>query len=180
MADVLFGDYNPAGKLPVTFYKSTSQLPDYEDYSMRGRTYRYFSDPLFAFGYGQSYTTFEITDGKLNVEKASLEGTNAPSSVFNFQCKVKNTGRRDGTEVVQLYLRDPSDADGPLKSLRGFQRVSVKAGQTADVTIRLTPQSFEFWDAQTNTMRVKPGRYELFYGSSSRDVDLQKLTVDYQ
>ena len=180
VADVLFGDYNPAGKLPVTFYKSTSQLPDYEDYSMRGRTYRYFSDPLFAFGYGQSYTTFEITDGKLNVEKASLEGTNAPSSVFNFQCKVKNTGRRDGTEVVQLYLRDPSDADGPLKSLRGFQRVSVKAGQTADVTIRLTPQSFEFWDAQTNTMRVKPGRYELFYGSSSRDVDLQKLTVDYQ
>ena len=180
VADVLFGDYNPAGKLPVTFYKSTSQLPDYEDYSMRGRTYRYFSDPLFAFGYGQSYTTFEITDGKLNVEKASSEGTNAPSSVFNFQCKVKNTGRRDGTEVVQLYLRDPSDADGPLKSLRGFQRVSVKAGQTADVTIRLTPQSFEFWDAQTNTMRVRPGRYELFYGSSSRDVDLQKLTVDYQ
>ena len=180
VADVLFGDYNPAGKLPVTFYKSTSQLPDYEDYSMRGRTYRYFSDPLFAFGYGQSYTTFEITDGKLNVEKASSEGTNAPSSVFNFQCKVKNTGRRDGTEVVQLYLRDPSDADGPLKSLRGFQRVSVKAGQTADVTIRLTPQSFEFWDAQTNTMRVKPGRYELFYGSSSRDADLQKLTVDYQ
>ncbi len=180
VADVLFGDYNPAGKLPVTFYKSTSQLPDYEDYSMRGRTYRYFSDPLFAFGYGQSYTTFEITDGKLNVEKASPEGTNAPSSVFNFQCKVKNTGRRDGTEVVQLYLRDPSDADGPLKSLRGFQRVSVKAGQTADVTIRLTPQSFEFWDAQTNTMRVKPGRYELFYGSSSRDADLQKLTVDYQ
>jgi len=180
VADVLFGDYNPAGKLPVTFYKSTSQLPDYEDYSMRGRTYRYFSDPLFAFGYGQSYTTFEITDGKLNVEKASPEGTNAPSSVFNFQCKVKNTGRRDGTEVVQLYLRDPSDADGPLKSLRGFQRVSVKAGQTADVTIRLTPQSFEFWDAQTNTMRVRPGRYELFYGSSSRDADLQKLTVDYQ
>ena len=180
VADVLFGDYNPAGKLPVTFYKSTSQLPDYEDYSMRGRTYRYFSDPLFAFGYGQSYTTFEITDGKLNIEKASSEGTNAPSSVFNFQCKVKNTGRRDGTEVVQLYLRDPSDADGPLKSLRGFQRVSVKAGQTADVTIRLTPQSFEFWDAQTNTMRVKPGRYELFYGSSSRDADLQKLTVDYQ
>jgi len=179
VADVLFGDYNPAGKLPVTFYKSTSQLPDYEDYSMRGRTYRYFSDPLFAFGYGQSYTTFEITDGKLNVEKASPEGTNAPSSVFNFQCKVKNTGRRDGTEVVQLYLRDPSDADGPLKSLRGFQRVSVKAGQTADVTIRLTPQSFEFWDAQTNTMRVKPGRYELFYGSSSRDADLQKLIVDY-
>ena len=180
VADVLFGDYTPAGKLPVTFYKSTSQLPDYEDYSMRGRTYRYFSDPLFAFGYGQSYTTFEITDGKLNVEKASPEGTNAPSSVFNFQCKVKNTGHRDGTEVVQLYLRDPSDADGPLKSLRGFQRVSVKAGQTADVTIRLTPQSFEFWDAQTNTMRVKPGRYELFYGSSSRDADLQKLTVDYQ
>ena len=180
VADVLFGDYNPAGKLPVTFYKSTNQLPDYEDYSMRGRTYRYFSDPLFAFGYGQSYTTFEITDGKLNNEKASPEGTNAPSSVFNFQCKVKNTGRRDGTEVVQLYLRDPSDADGPLKSLRGFQRVSVKAGQTADVTIRLTPQSFEFWDAQTNTMRVKPGRYELFYGSSSRDADLQKLTVDYQ
>ena len=169
VADVLFGDYNPSGKLAVTFYKDDSQLPDYEDYSMKGRTYRYFDDPLFAFGYGQSYTSFEVKDGKLNLK---ADGTGTLTVV------VENTGKRDGTETVQLYLRNLSDAEGPLKSLRGFQRVSVKAGQKTTVTLPLERKSFEFWDAETNSMRTKPGRYELLYGNSSRDGDLKKLEVN--
>ena len=164
VADVLFGDYNPSGKLPVTFYKNSSQLPDYEDYSMKGRTYRYFNDPLFAFGYGLSYTTFEIGEAKMN----GTESITIP---------VTNTGKKDGTEIVQLYIRDLSDQEGPLKSLRGFQRVEVKAGQTTNATIELTKKSFEFWDAETNTMRTKPGQYEILYGISSQDKDLKRLTV---
>ncbi|MBR4388490.1 MAG: glycoside hydrolase family 3 C-terminal domain-containing protein, partial [Prevotella sp.] len=169
VADVLFGDYNPSGKLPVTFYKSSEQLPDYEDYSMKGRTYRYFNDPLFAFGYGQSYTSFEIKNGKLNIQN---DGSGTLS------VDVTNTGKRDGTEIVQVYIRDLSDTEGPLKSLRAFQRVDVKAGQTAKAVLQLTPKSFEFFDTETNTMRIKPGKYEIFYGNSSRDVDLKKMTFD--
>ena len=169
VADVLFGDYNPSGKLTVTFYKDDSQLPDYEDYSMKGRTYRYFDNPLFAFGYGQSYTSFEVKDGRQNLK---ADGTGTLTVV------VENTGKRDGTETVQLYLRNISDAEGPLKSLRGFQRVSVKAGQKTTVTLPLERKSFEFWDAETNTMRTKPGQYELLYGNSSRDGDLKKLKVN--
>ncbi|MCR5577900.1 MAG: glycoside hydrolase family 3 C-terminal domain-containing protein [Prevotella sp.] len=164
IADVLFGDYNPAGKLPVTFYRTSEQLPDYEDYSMKGRTYRYFNDPLFAFGYGLSYTTFEIGEAKMN----GTESITIP---------VTNTGKKDGTEIVQLYIRDLSDQEGPLKSLRGFQRVEVKAGQTTNATIELTTKSFEFWDAESNTMRTKPGQYEILYGTSSQDKDLKRLTV---
>ena len=169
IADVLFGDYNPSGKLSVTFYKSDAQLPDYEDYSMKGRTYRYFSDPLFAFGYGQSYTTFAIGD-------ATIEGQGGS---YKVSVPVTNSGQRNGTEIVQLYIRNTADQDGPLKSLRGFQRVDVKAGQSATATIALTPESFEFWDAETNTMRTKPGTYEILYGNSSLDKDLKRLTITF-
>ena len=169
VADVLFGDYNPSGKLSVTFYKNSEQLPDYEDYSMKGRTYRYFNDPLFAFGYGQSYTTFEIGEAKIDGKGTDYQVT----------IPVTNTGKRNGTEIVQLYIRDLSDKEGPLKSLRGFQRVEVKAGQTATATITLDAKSFEFWDAATNTMRTKPGQYEILYGTSSLDKDLKRLTITY-
>ena len=169
VADVLFGDYNPSGKLSVTFYKSDAQLPDYEDYSMKGRTYRYFSDPLFAFGYGQSYTTFAIGD-------ATIEGQGGS---YKVSVPITNSGQRNGTEIVQLYIRNTADQEGPLKSLRGFQRVDVKAGQSATATIALTPESFEFWDAETNTMRTKPGTYEILYGNSSLDKDLKRLTITF-
>ena len=167
VADVLFGDVNPSGKLPVTFYKNDGQLPDYEDYSMKGRTYRYFSDGLYPFGYGLSYTSFEIGEAT-----SSVDGNSVAITV-----PVKNTGKRDGTEIVQLYIRNLQDADGPLKALRAFQRVTLKAGEGKAETIRLNRESFEFWDAETNTMRVKPGSYELLYGNSSADKDLKRMTV---
>lgn len=169
VADVLFGDYNPGGKLPVTFYKSTNQLPDYEDYSMKGRTYRYFNDALFPFGYGLSYTTYEVGEASIKGEGGNYELT----------IPVSNTGKQNGTEIVQLYIRNLADAEGPSKSLRAFKRVDVLAGQTATATLTLSPKSFEFWDAETNTMRIKSGKYEILYGSSSLDKDLKKLTVSF-
>ena len=171
VADVLFGDYNPSGKLPVTFYKNSNQLPDYEDYSMKGRTYRYFTDALFPFGYGLSYTNFEISNEKLEMGNDG----NGKLTV-----DVTNTGKRDGDEIVQLYIRDLQDAEGPLKTLRGFERINVKAGQTATATIQLNRQSFEFWDAASNTMRVKPGQYEILVGTSSNDSNMKKLMTNIQ
>ena len=174
VADVLFGDYNPGGKLPVTFYKNSKQLPDYEDYSMKGRTYRYFDDALFPFGYGLSYTTFEVSP--VNSDAFAVNDKDD----VKVNVKVKNTGRRDGAEVVQVYIRNLQDAEGPLKSLRAFQRVDVKAGQSQTVTLSLNRQSFEFWDAETNTMRVKPGQYEILVGTSSSNKDLKKQIVKIQ
>ncbi|MCR5513784.1 MAG: glycoside hydrolase family 3 C-terminal domain-containing protein [Prevotella sp.] len=170
VADVLFGDVNPSGKLPVTFYKRTEQLPDYEDYSMKGRTYRYFNDALFPFGYGLSYTTFEVGEASSTVNGGDI--------AINFT--VKNTGKRDGTEIVQVYIRNKADKEGPLKTLRAFKRVSVKAGQKTSETISLSRESFEGWDSETNTMRVKPGKYEVLVGNSSLDKDLNCLTVQIQ
>lgn len=167
VSDVLFGTVNPSGKLPVTFYKRTDQLPDYEDYSMRGRTYRYFSDPLFAFGYGLSYTTFRF--GRARAEAA--EGG------YRLSVPLTNTGTRPGEEVVQVYIRRVADVNGPLKSLRAFRRVALKAGESTTVEIPLSRKSFECFDESTNTMRTLPGDYELMYGNSSRPEDLQTLTV---
>ena len=170
VADVLFGDVNPSGKLPVTFYKRSDQLPDYEDYSMKGRTYRYFNDALFPFGYGLSYTTFEMGEASSTVDGNSVSIT----------VPLKNTGKRDGTEIVQVYIRNTADKEGPLKTLRAFKRVDVKAGQEVTETIRLSRESFEGWDSETNTMRFVPGTYNIFVGNSSADKDLQRLTVNIQ
>ena len=167
VSDVLFGTVNPSGKLPVTFYKRTDQLPDYEDYSMRGRTYRYFSDPLFAFGYGLSYTTFRF--GRALAVPAD--------GGYRLSVPLTNTGTRPGEEVVQVYIRRVADANGPLKSLRAFRRVALKAGESTTVEIPLSRKSFECFDESTNTMRTLPGDYELMYGNSSRPEDLQTLTV---
>nr|MCR4582227.1 glycoside hydrolase family 3 C-terminal domain-containing protein [Prevotella sp.] len=171
VADVLFGDYNPGGKLPVTFYRNSSQLPDYEDYSMKGRTYRYFDKPLFAFGYGLSYTTFETGEAKIEAATAA-DGKDARYVV---SVPVSNTGQRAGTEVVQVYIRNVADKEGPLKSLRGFQTVRLQPGERTEARIVLTDASFEGWDSETNTMRTMPGTYEVFCGTSSQDQDLQKL-----
>ena len=171
VADVLFGDYNPAGKLPVTFYKTSAQLPDYEDYSMKGRTYRYFTDALYPFGYGLSYTSFDIRNEKVEMRNNGTATVTAD---------VVNTGKRDGTETVQVYIRNLQDPDGPLKSLRAFQRVNVKAGQTVNAKLTIERKSFEFWDPETNSMRVKPGQYEILIGTSSDNKDLKKQTITIQ
>ena len=180
VADVLFGDYNPNGKLPITFYKNSKQLPDYEDYSMKGRTYRYFNDALFPFGYGLSYTQFELGEPSV-VRGAGSVYTADAQSVFEIDAELTNTGNRSGSNIVQVYIRNLQDSDGPLKSLRAFKRtVNMKPGEKCHVSFVLSHNSFEFWDPETNTMRVKPGKYEILVGTSSADKDLKKTTVTIQ
>ena len=171
VADVLFGDYNPSGKLPITFYKSLKQLSDFEDYSMKGRTYRYMSDPLFPFGFGLSYTTFSIGNAKL-----SNTAIKANESV-ELTIPVSNKGKRNGTEIVQVYVRKVNDTDGPLKTLKGFQRVDVSAGKTTQAVINLPYNSFEFFNRTTGKMDVTSGEYEILYGSSSDVKDLKTTKV---
>lgn len=166
VADVLFGDYNPCGKLPVTFYRDDSQLPPFDDYDMKNRTYRYFKgEALFPFGFGLSYTDFSVGTPVYNAKNGSIS------------VKVSNTGHRDGAEIIQAYVRNTADADGPIKTLRGFSRAELKAGETKTVVMDFPRSCFECWDAQTNTMRVVPGKYEILVGTSSMDKDLKSINV---
>lgn len=175
VADVLFGDYNPAGRLPITFYKHTEQLPDFEDYSMQGRTYRYMKEtPLFPFGYGLSYTTFSY--GKAQADKKLL----SKGDKLNLSIPVKNTGKRNGEEIVQVYIRRPTDKEGPAKTLRAFKRVEIAKGETENVMIELPYSAFEWFDTATNTMHPLSGMYEILYGSSSKAEDLHSLQVRIQ
>jgi beta-glucosidase len=131
IADVLFGDYNPAGRLPVTFYKSVAQLPDFSDYSMKGRTYRYFEgEPLWAFGYGLSYTTF-------GYDKLAVPATARAGQDVTVKVDVKNTGKQAGEEVVQVYVKGPSVPGAPIKSLAAFQRVALKQGEHKIVELKI-------------------------------------------
>ena len=167
LAEILFGDVNPSGKLPVTFYKGIDQLPDFEDYAMKGRTYRYFAgEPLFPFGYGLTYSSVEY--GEARAKKGSLE------------IPVINTGDRDVVEVVQLYTRRIGDAEGPLKSLRSFRRVSVPAGETVIVSLPLTEEVFLSWSEQAGDMVPVKGDWELLYGGNSSDAALQNLVYTYK
>jgi len=175
VADVLFGDYNPGGKLPITFYKSIKQIPDFENYSMKGRTYRYMTEkPLFPFGYGLSYTSFNIGDAKLN------KTTISKNENIKMIVPVSNTGKRDGVEILQVYVHKDGDVNGPIKSLRAFSRVNLKAGQTNNVELNLVPSTFECFDEGSNTMRITNGNYELYYGTSSSFSDLKKVNVTIQ
>ena len=166
IADVLFGEVNPSGKLPVTFYRNVNQLPDVENYDMEGHTYRYFrGKPLFPFGFGLSYTTFRYGKGK--IENGVLEFT------------VSNTGKRNGVETVQVYVRKPDDAGGPVKTLRAFRRVNVMAGASATVRIPLDDEVFTWWSESAQDMVPVHGNYEIFYGGSSADEDLKKLSYRF-
>lgn len=161
LADVLFGDYNPAGRLPVTFYQSAEQLPPFDSYDMKGRTYRYFDGPvLFPFGYGLSYTGFAYSD--LKIPAHADAGANLAVTVA-----VKNTGKRAGEEVVQLYLKHPhASVPVPLRALAGFQRIALGAGETRTVTFNLTPRELSLIGAD-NRRVVEPGAIEIFIGGSS-------------
>jgi len=175
IAEVLFGDYNPAGRLPVTFYRNVSQLPDFEDYSMAGRTYRYMTQaPLFPFGYGLSYTTFEY--GQMALDKDRIKA----GQVLKFTVPITNTGKRNGEEVVQVYLRKHNDADGPNRTLRAFKRVSIPVGKTLYVEFVLKDKELEWWDTVSSTVRVCADDYDIMVGSSSQMEDLlqQSFTIE--
>lgn len=148
VAEVIFGRVNPSGKLPVTFYRNVDQLPDFEDYNMPGHTYRYFrGKPLYPFGYGLSYSKFRYS----NVRYADGQLT----------LTVSNRSLVKGTETVMVFVKRVGDADGPIKTLRAFQRVDVSPHSAVNVTIPLSEKTFEWWDSQNNTMRMLPGKYEL-------------------
>ena len=173
LAEVLFGDYNPGGKLPVTFYRSNSDLPDFLDYSMKNRTYRYFTGiPQYAFGYGLSYTTFSVGKAKVKSHKGK-----APKVTLTVP--VKNTGKREGTETVQVYVKRLNDAGAPIKALKGFQKVNLKAGETKNAVINLDGEAFEYYDEMKDELAVKPGKYQILYGTSSRDEDLKSFEFSF-
>jgi len=168
LADVLFGDYNPGGKLPVTFYRSNDDLPDFMDYSMKNRTYRYFTGvPQYAFGYGLSYTTFNVGKGKISGKSMKKNGK------VSITVPVTNTGKREGTETVQVYVKALDDAGAPIKALKGFQKLQLKAGETKTATIALDGKAFEYYDENIDELATKAGRYQILYGTSSNDKDLQ-------
>ena len=173
LAEVLFGDYNPGGKLPVTFYRSTADLPDFLDYSMKNRTYRYFTgQPQYAFGYGLSYTSFSLGNGKLSAKTAKADSTK-PFCVVTVP--VTNTGKCEGTETVQVYVKALDDPGAPIKALKGFKKLSLKPGETQQAVISLDAEAFEYYNEAIDELSVKPGRYQILYGTSSRDQDLQSL-----
>ena len=166
VADVLFGDYNPAGRLPVTFYASDADLPDFGDYDMPGHTYRYFKGkPLFPFGHGLSYSKFKYRRARLR------DGV--------LRIPVKNASRIDGEEVVQVYVKRADDVDGPVMSLRGFKRVNIKARKKAVVEIALSPEDIDLFNPETGKMEGAPGEYIIYYGGSSDISKLRKLKLSF-
>ncbi len=172
VADALFGDYNPGGKLPMTWYKSADQLPPFTNYRHRlhNRTYLYFTgDVIFPFGYGLSYTNFEYSN--LNTEKDMY----MDSDSLNISLDVKNTGTLAGDEVVQLYFQDvESSVKTPLKKLIAFKRVHLKVGETKTITFSFPVKDMGFWDIKRNDFIVETGWFKLMAGSSSQDVRLTK------
>jgi len=173
VADALFGAVNPAGRLPVTFYQAWEKLPPFDDYNMKGRTYRYFEgEPLYPFGHGLSYTQFEYSG--LQVDRARVgNGDRIRVSVA-----VKNVGKRAGDEVVQLYVREVAPpVRRAQKSLRGIQRLSLQPGETRHATFTLVPnEDFTHYDVEHKGYAVNKGNYELQLGASSDDIKV-KSTV---
>jgi beta-glucosidase len=167
VADVLFGDVNPSGRLPVTFYKSVDALPAFSDYSMKGRTYRFFAgEPLYPFGFGQSYTRFEYSNLRLSRPSA------AAADPVDVSVDVTNTGTRAGHEVVQVYVHAVApDVPMPKADLRGFDRVLLQPGERRTLSFRLTPaEAMAYYDEARRAFTVAPGEYEIGAGASSRDV----------
>lgn len=174
VADVLFGDYNPAGRLPITFYSSTDELADFTDYNMhagKGFTYRYYTgEALYPFGHGLSYTQFEYSNLKVSKN----------NNTINVSINLKNTGKWDGEEVVQLYIKDlKSDKWMALKQLRQFDRIALKKGELKTIEFDLNiAKDFRYYDAMSRKYMVEPGDFEIQIGASSKDIRLkEKITI---
>ncbi len=175
IANILFGDYNPAGRLPVTFYKSVDDLPPFRDYNMKNRTYRYYKgDVLYPFGYGLSYTSFSYGEPKISENKINTD------EKMILTVEVINAGDRGGEEVVQLYIKDlMSDITyRPIKSLKGFKRVYLNKGQSTDVKFEITPEMLKLYDPGKDDYVVEPGEFMIMVGGSSADLKSVKLTVN--
>ena len=173
VADVLFGDVNPGGKLPITIPRSVGHVPAYYNHKPSARRGYLFEsvDPLFPFGFGLSYTTFSFANVRL--ERSEI-GTSESTRVF---VDVTNTGNIAGEEVAQLYIRDVvSSVTRPVKELKGFQRVSLAPGATRTVAFEVTPEHLAFYDIDM-VFRVEPGEFRLMVGPSSRNEDLQTITL---
>jgi len=173
VADVLFGDYNPGGKLPISIPRSVGHVPVFYNYKPSARRGYLFDDvsPLYPFGFGLSYTTFAIKNPRLT--KNTIKRDGSTSVVVD----VTNTGKREGTEVVQMYIRDlVSSATRPIKELKGFRKVRLKPGESTTVKLDITPDHLSFYDINMKYV-VEPGDFEIMVGNSSRDKDLHKLTL---
>ena len=171
VADVLFGEYNPAGRLVQTWPKSLEQLPPMMDYDIRnGRTYMYFKgEPLYPFGYGLSYTTFAYSN--LRTSSDSIPSTGALTVSFT----LRNTGKRAGEEVVQMYVKHLQSAVArPEKELKAFKRIALKPGQTQDVTLTLKADQLAYWNVDKHNFVVEPGKIQILIGASSADVKLTR------
>jgi beta-glucosidase len=174
IAETLSGKNNPAGRLPVTFYTGVEQLPPFDDYAMKGRTYRYFEGkPLYPFGYGQSYTTFSYSG--LTLSKSAIKA----GDPLTAEVTVTNTGKREGDEVAQLYLAFPHVAGAPLRALRGFKRVHLKAGQAQTVQFELKDRDLSMVTA-TGTPIVANGKYSVSIGGGQPDTEAPSVAGTFQ
>nr|HPR61235.1 glycoside hydrolase family 3 C-terminal domain-containing protein [Prolixibacteraceae bacterium] len=164
IADILFGDYNPSGRLPVTFYKSVDQLPPFDNYNMNGRTYKYLnSEPLFAFGHGLSYTTFKYSNLSVPQQISAIDS-------FTVAVDVSNIGDTDGEEVIQLYISRPEMTEGPIRTLQGFKRVFIKKGETQTVQFILKPENIAEYHPE-HKMFVPAGSFNLAIGGQQPNSD---------
>ena len=172
IADVLFGDVNPGGKLPETFYASTQQLPPMSDYDLinNPRTYMYFEQPvLYPFGHGLSYTQFEYSNINLNSDKINTDGE------VELQFTIQNTGKLKGDEVAQVYVHDvDAQIKVPINQLKRFQRITLAPGESKTLTFKIPASEFSFYSTKTNDLKVEPGKWEIQIGSSSKDIRLKK------
>jgi beta-glucosidase len=171
IASLIFGDYSPCGRLPVTFYRTTEELPDFRDYSMKDRTYRYMTrEPLYSFGYGLSYTRFEYTDIKLN-QTTIKAGEN-----ITCHAVVKNTGNRESGEIVQLYLKDiESSVSVPKWQLQGFKKIQLRPGERTEVSFTLSPRQMALVNNDGHCI-LEPGTFEIYLGGSQPDKRSLELT----
>jgi len=175
IADILFGDYNPGGRLPMTFYASVEQLSSFNNYYVinAGRTYMYFEEqPLYPFGHGLSYTEFSYSNLQIEPNTITSDGT------VNISVDVQNVGSREGDEVVQLYIHDTvASVKRPIKELKRFKRINLQAGQTKTVAFTLPAEELAFYDVTTSSFVVEQGTFEIMVGSSSEDIRLNDVVV---